>query len=205
MGGAARGSFTTGPIIGWPHWLTIFWLPYNIKRWLGNWFKWMWLQGNRCTAVNYTWYTFIGTGPLIWWILPNIIILDFQVCIAFWIVMGKGGGGNKWGRVWCRSIWLQHLVTLNDLSGISMECFKFWSNCFGTSEMVIPFVIATGLGNSKSEPLSKIQPLVKYGIKTVRSGCLKFAFVWLCCLSWLIFLNLERIQSPLNWWLTLST
>jgi hypothetical protein len=83
MGGEATGSLTTGPSIG-----SVIWLPNNIKRWLGTCFKWMRLWGNRCTTTNCTQYTFIRTGPLIWWILPNVVILNFQVCVAFWIVTG---------------------------------------------------------------------------------------------------------------------
>jgi hypothetical protein len=44
--------------------MTWQWLTTNLERWLGNWFKQMGLEGTGA-AANKTWYTFIGTGPLV--------------------------------------------------------------------------------------------------------------------------------------------
>jgi hypothetical protein len=58
------------------------------------------------TATTNTRYTFIGNGTLVFtigWFLPNVITLDFQAGIPLGISMGA----NKWGRLWCRNIWLQ--------------------------------------------------------------------------------------------------
>ncbi len=106
LGGAVRWRFRTGPIIDQPK----PGLPTNtIKKWLGNWFKWIRLWGNGLTATTNTRYTFVGTETLvftIWWILPNVVPLDFWAGIPFGIVTWA----NIWGRVWCRNIWLQGLV-----------------------------------------------------------------------------------------------
>jgi hypothetical protein len=97
--------------------------------------------GGTYANTNNTWYRFVGPGTLILW----------ESKIENTLLIPKG--------------------VVKSLSGTSMECLKFWSNCFGTSAMVIPFDHNWfGQPNQRMcQPLSKIQPPVEYGIKAVRS------------------------------------